>query len=397
MHGCNRLAGGPVYTHPPRPSRAFGVQAAPRRVRRGASALARCMGWDDDAAAEEAEPHLRRSRSKSRRRRTAEAPAASDETEAAEAEQGRRWRSAADEEAPAPPVVRSASRRHQIQALAAEHAAPRRAPSPPSHATYTRLLVIDSEAVPQLAVRRVRESAKHAACADPRDAHTQALERAARPDVLFVRVAARTKGADVVAAVAAAHRAAGSPLLRSAALWLAGVPEELDKEEMHDEDEPAGACKRRMPPAPAARSRARAPYFANVARRADATWCAEAVARAQEVRKALRLCRRVVKGVAPLLAPSGRLHVLTPGLLPPGPTHLAEDEAETAADLQAAADGRTLALGRGVPLSLDSYVLLSPDGEAVNIDAAYFSTQALNMWRFARNRRGIERVCGGSL
>ena len=353
------------------------------------------MGWDDDAAAEEAEPHLRRSRSKSRRRRTAEAPAASDEAEPAEAEQGRRWQSAADEEAPAP-VVR-ASRRHQIQALAAEEAAPQRTPSPPPHATYTRLFVTDSEAVPQLAVRRVRESAKHAACADPRDAHTQVLERAARPDVLFVRVAARTKGADVVAAVAAAHRAAGSPLLRSAALWLAGVPEELDKEEMHDEDEPAGVCKGRMPPAPAARSRARAQYFASVVRRADAAWCAEAAARAQEVRKALRLCRRVVKGVAPLLVPSGRLYVLTPGLLPPGPTHLAEDEAETAANLQAAADGRTLALGRGVPLSLDSYVLLSPDGEAVNIDAAYFSTKALNMWRFARNRRGIERVCGGSL
>ena len=212
--------------------------------------------------------------------------------------------------------------------------------------------------------------------------------------MLFVRIAARTKGADVVAAVAAALRAAGSPLLRSAALWLAGVPEELESEEMRDEDEPAGAAPCRMPPAPAARSRAQAPPRANVAACADAWWCAESEARAQEVRKALRLCRRVVKGVAPLLAPAGRLHVLTPGLLPPGPTHLAEDEAETAADLQAAADGRTLAIGRGVPLSLDEYVLLSPDGEAVNIDAAYFNVRALKMWRFARNRRA--RGCAGA-
>ena len=350
------------------------------------------MGWDD-AASEEVE--LRRSRSKSRRRRSAEAPAAADEAD--EPAPSRRSLDAPAEDEVSLPVARSRSRRHRgeaLQALAAEEAAPTRAPSPPTHATHTRLFIADLEAVPQLAVRCVRECAKHAACADPRHAGTQALERAARPDVLFVRIEARTKGADVVAVVAAAHRAAGSPLLRSAALWLAGVPEEVESEEMRDDDEPAGATACRMPPAPAARFREPAPPLANVACCADARCRAESEARAQEVRKALRLCRRVVKGIAPLLAPAGRLHVLTPGLLPSGPTHLAEDEAETAADLQAAADGRTVAVGRGVPLRLDEYVLLSPDGEAVNIDAAFFNVRQLKMWRFARNRHVSVKLTG---
>lgn len=66
----------------------------------------------------------------------------------------------------------------------------------------------------------------------------QALERAARDDVLVVRTADGAKGADVVAAVAAAHRAAGSPALRSAALWQAGVPEELEDDAGdHDDDD----------------------------------------------------------------------------------------------------------------------------------------------------------------
>ena len=110
-------------------------------------------------------------------------------------------------------------------------------------------------------------------------------------------------------------------------------------------------------------------------------------------RKALRTCRRVVKGVAPLLTPAGRIHVLTPGLLPDGPSHLAEDEAATAADLEAAAAGRTLAIGRGEPLG-EEYQLLSPDGEAVNVDAAYFEAKALKSWRFARNRHVSIKLTG---
>ena len=179
-------------------------------------------------------------------------------------------------------------------------------------------------------------------------------------EVLFVRTKADAKASDVVAAVAAAHRAAGSPLLRSAALWQAGVPDELD--DAQDDDE-----------SPEAEERAQ-------------------VARAAR-RKALKACKRVVKGVAPLLAPAGRLHVLTPGLLPLGPLHLAGDERETTEDLQAAAAGRTLALGRGVPFA-DGYVLLTPDGEAVNIDSAYFDARRLKMWRFARNRHVSVRLTG---
>jgi hypothetical protein len=125
---------------------------------------------------------------------------------------------------------------------------------------------------------------------------------------------------------------------------------------------------------------------ATLTRRCAAT---EAEERAEALRdarrKALKHCRRVVKGVAPLLSPAGRLHVLTPGMLPPGPAHLAEDEAVTAAELQAAAAGRTLALGRGEPLA-EGATLLSPDGEAVTIDAAYFDAKRLKQWRFARNR-----------
>jgi hypothetical protein len=152
-----------------------------------------------------------------------------------------------------------------------------------------------------------------------------------------------------------------------------------------------------MPLAPSASGTSTA-LLANASAPADALRCAEAEERAQAARearrKALRTCRRIVKGVAPLLSPAGRLHVLSPGLLPPGPSHLAEDEAATAADLEAAAAGRTLALGRGEPLRADDSVLLSPDGEAVNIDAAYFDARGLKMWRFARNRHVSVKLTG---
>ena len=113
------------------------------------------MVWDD-AASEDAEPHLHRSRSKSRRRRH-EAQPASDEA-AALGKPARRAHQPADDEATTAPAARSSSRRQRgeaLQALAAE-AASQRAPSPPSHATATRLFVADLEAVPQLAVRCVR-------------------------------------------------------------------------------------------------------------------------------------------------------------------------------------------------------------------------------------------------
>jgi hypothetical protein len=222
---------------------------------------------------------------------------------------------------------------------------------------------------------------------------TQALERAARDDVLFVRTGAGAKGADVVTAVAAAHRAAGSPALRSAALWQVGVPEELEDEGVfHDDDDSPGTPSHAPQPF-ALMSRA----GHQCASCADAMHPTEAENRARLTRearrKALRTCRRVVKEIAPLLTPGGRVHVLSPGLLPPGPPHLAEDEAATAADLEASAAGRTLALCRGVPLAEDG-VLLSPDGEAVNIDAAYFDARGLKMWRFARNRHISVKLTG---
>jgi hypothetical protein len=74
------------------------------------------------------------------------------------------------------------------------------------------------------------------------NACTQALLRAARDDVLFVRHAAGAKASDVVAAVAAAHRAAGAPQLACAALWQAGVPPEADEgDAAADDDASPGA------------------------------------------------------------------------------------------------------------------------------------------------------------
>jgi len=216
---------------------------------------------------------------------------------------------------------------------------------------------------------------------------SQELERAARDDVLFVRHAAGASSREICAAVSAAHRAAGSPQLRSALLWQAGVAD--DGSNGRDDDDGGALEPGALATAahqPRASTAPRAPHLLALTRlrHAEAEEAAQ-TARAAH-RKASKHCRRVVKGVAPLLAPTARLHVLTPGLLPAeGPPHLAEDEAELAGELEAAAAGRPLLLGRGAPLG-DGCNLLSSDGEAVCVDAAYFDVKRLKQWRFARNR-----------
>lgn len=163
------------------------------------------------------------------------------------------WRSPPEEEEEAAPPPRASSkslrqssdgrkarRSESLRALAAEEDETPRALSPPPAARHTRLLVVERGAAAQL------EARARVFCACARDSThqvaTQALERAARDDVLFVSTKAGAKGADVVAAVVAAHGAAGSPALRNAALWQAGVPEELDEDGGEDDDGARPAC-----------------------------------------------------------------------------------------------------------------------------------------------------------
>ncbi len=101
-------------------------------------------------------------------------------------------------------------------------------------------------------------------------------------------------------------------------------------------------------------------------------------------------------GIGPLLEPTGRVHMLTPGLLDAaGPLQLCAGEEETVARELEAAAGRAVALGRGEPL-MDAYQLLALDRERITVTPVYFNPSSMRQWQFARNHARSTAQLGGA-
>lgn len=79
--------------------------------------------------------------------------------------------------------------------------------------------------------------------------------------------------------------------------------------------------------------------------------------------------------------------MLTPGVLDTaGPLHLSEGaEVDAARELEEAAGGRPVAIGRGEPLE-DTFSLVAVDRELVDITHTYWEHTLLKSWQFSRNR-----------
>ena len=99
----------------------------------------------------------------------------------------------------------------------------------------------------------------------------------------------------------------------------------------------------------------------------------------------------LVAGLEHVLQPSGRVHVLTPKLLPPK-GHNALDkvgpEAQVIRQLTEAAGGRFVAVGRAEPLRHEPYLCLSASGECVDVTHLLWHHHDLSAWQFSRDVLG---------
>ena len=203
-------------------------------------------------------------------------------------------------------------------------------------------------------------------------AASQVFLQAVQPDVLVVTHPTDMGPDDVIALAVKEHREANAGPLRSVCFWHAGLealPEKLSAAELdtHDADPQKAAAKA---------------AFAKAEQEREHAELARALAM-QLRESAEALCR----GVTPLLEISGRVHILTNGVLEPeGPLHL-DDGAETELLLRLETlSKRHVSVTRGELLE-EGFMLLALDRVIVNVSHVYFDTIALRNWQFARNRQ----------